>query len=166
MGYSMNKVISVLSFCFSLVLFTGCAALNPSLKEPDVKLAGLRLLPQQSLLQRQIAIDLSIFNPNKQDLSVRSISYNVDIEKVKLLTGASDQVPVLEGMKETPVTLQVSVDIIQALGLIEHFSRNGIGDKVNYNFGAVIDFSAWLPSMHIDRKGALPLKGLGNTKAE
>jgi LEA14-like dessication related protein len=166
MGYSMNKIISIFSICLSLMLFTGCAALNPNLKEPDVKLAGLRLLPQQSLLQRHIAIDLAIFNPNKQDLSVRSISYNVDIEKVKLLTGASDQVPVLKSMQETPVTLQVSIDILQALGLIEHFSRNGIGDKVNYNFGAVIDFSAWLPSMHVDRKGALPLKGLGGIKTE
>ena len=161
----MNKFVSVISVCFSLLLFAGCAALNPNLKEPEVKLASMRLLPQESLLQRKIAIDLSIFNPNKQDLSVRSISYNIDIEKVKLLTGASDQVPVLKGMQETPVTLQVSIDVLQALGLIEHFSRNGIGDKVNYNFGAVIDFSAWLPSMHIDRKGALPLKGLGQ-KAE
>lgn len=166
MGYSMNKFISVLVICFSLLLITGCAALNPSLEEPDVKLAGLRLLPQQSLLQRHIAIDLTIFNPNKQDLSVRSISYNVAIEKVKLLTGASDQVPVLKSMQETPVTLQVSIDVIQALGLIEHFSRNGLGDKVNYNFGAVIDFSAWLPSMHVDRKGALPLKGLGSSNIE
>ena len=166
MGYSMNKVISILSFCASLFIFTGCAALNPSLKEPDVKLAGLRLLPQQSLLQRHIAIDLAIFNPNKQDLSVRSISYTVDIEKAKLLNGASDQVPILKGMQETPVTLQVSIDVLQALGLIEYFSRNGIGDKVNYNFGAVIDFSAWLPSMRIDRKGALPLRGLGATKTE
>lgn len=149
-----------------LLVITGCAALNPALKEPDVKLAGLRLLPQQSLLQRHIAIDLAIFNPNKQDLSVRSISYTVDIEKMKLLNGASDQVPVLKGMQETPVTLQVSVDVLQALGLIEHFSRNGFGEKVNYNFGAVIDFSAWLPSMRIDRKGALPLKGLGAQKAE
>ncbi|MET0356654.1 MAG: hypothetical protein ABW044_07725, partial [Cellvibrio sp.] len=86
----MNKIISLLSLCLSLFVFTGCAALNPNLKEPDVKLAGLRLLPQQSLLQRHIAIDLAIFNPNKQDLSVRSISYTVDIEKMKLLNGASD----------------------------------------------------------------------------
>jgi len=123
------------------------------------------MLPNQSILQRHIAIDLNIFNPNRQDLSVRSINYTVDIEKIKLLTGASDQVPVLKGMQDTPVTLEVSVDIIQAVRLIEHFSRNGVGEKVNYNFGAVIDFSAWLPSMHVDKTGALPLGGLSNLKA-
>jgi len=161
----MNKLIKICSLGLCLILMVGCGALNPSLKKPDVKLAGLRMLPNQSILQRHIAIDLNIFNPNRQDLSVRSINYTVDIEKIKLLTGASDQVPVLKGMQDTPVTLEVSVDIIQAVRLIEHFSRNGVGEKVNYNFGAVIDFSAWLPSMHVDKAGALPLGGLSNLKA-
>ena len=74
-----------------------------------------------------------------------------------LLNAAHRQVPALKGLAETPVTMEFSVDIIQAMRLLEHFSRNGVGDKVNYNFAAVIDFSAWLPAMHIDKKGALPL---------
>jgi LEA14-like dessication related protein len=161
----MSKLIKIFNLCICFMLLAGCAALNPGLKKPDVKLAGLRMLPNQSILQRHIAIDLNIFNPNRQDLSVRSINYTVDIEKIKLLTGASDQVPVLKGMQDTAVTLEVSVDIIQAVRLIEHFSRNGVGEKVNYNFGAVIDFSAWLPSMHVDKTGAVPLGGLSNLKA-
>jgi LEA14-like dessication related protein len=160
----MSKMLKAVYLFISLILISSCAALNPTLEDPDVKLVGLRLLPGQSMLQRQIAVDLSIFNPNSQDLSVRGISYTVNIEKIKLLTGASNQIPELKGMQETPVTLQVSVDIVQALRLIEHFSQNGVGDKVNYNFAAVIDFSAWLPSMRIDKKGAVPLSGLsGNS---
>ena len=155
----MRKIITVLSICLSVLVMSGCAAINPRLKHPDVKLAGLRLLPSQGILQRHIALDLNIFNPNKQDLTARSINYTVEIENIKLLNGASDQIPVLTGMRETPVTLEFSVDIMQAMRLFEHFSRNGIGDKVNYNFSAIIDFSAWLPSMHVDKKGALPLGG-------
>lgn len=155
----MNKIITVLCLCFSLLLMTSCAAINPSLKHPDVKLVGLRLLPTQGILQRHIAVDLNILNPNRQDLSVRGISYDVGIEGIKLLSGVTDQVPTLKGMQETPVTLEVSADIIQIMRLLEHFSNNGVGDKVNYNFSAVIDFSAWLPSMHVDKKGVLPLGG-------
>ena len=145
--------------CCILVILAGCAALNPSLKHPDVKLAGLRLLPAQGIFQRQLAIDLTVMNPNRQDLSVRSINYTVEIEGIKLLSGATDQVPTLKGMQETPVTLEASADIIQIVRLLGHFSNNGAGDKVNYNFSAVIDFSAWLPSMHVDKKGAVPLRG-------
>jgi LEA14-like dessication related protein len=104
-------------------------------------------------------LDLIIFNPNRQDLTVRSINYTVGIENIKLLNGASDQIPALKGLQETPVTLEVSADIVQIMRLIEHFSHNGVGEKVNYNFSAVIDFSAWLPAMHVDKKGALPLGG-------
>jgi LEA14-like dessication related protein len=156
----MNKILTVVCLCLSVLVMASCAALNPTLENPDVKLVGLRLLPAQNILQQRLGVDLAIFNPNKQDLSVRSINYTVDIEKIKLLTGASDQVPVLKGVQNTPVTLEVSVDIFQAARLIEHFSQHGVGDKVNYNFAAVIDFSAWLPSMHIDKKGAMPLSGL------
>lgn len=156
----MNKIITIVCICLSVLVMASCAALNPKLEDPDVKLVGLRLLPAQNILQQRLGVDLAIFNPNKQDLSVRSINYTVDIEKIKLLTGASDKVPVLTGVQTTPVTLEVSVDIFQAARLIEHFSQNGVGDKVNYNFAAVIDFSAWLPSMHIDKKGAMPLSGL------
>ncbi|GGY87316.1 hypothetical protein GCM10011613_35620 [Cellvibrio zantedeschiae] len=147
-----------MSLCVCLLL-ASCAAINPTLKDPDVKLVGLRLLPAQGILQRQIAVDLSILNPNRQDLSVRGINYNVGIENINLLSGATDQVPVLRGMQETPVTLVISADIISIVRLLEHFSSNGVGDKVNYNFSAVIDFSAWLPSMHVDKKGVLPLSG-------
>jgi len=140
-----------------MLLMVNCAAINPTLKHPEVKLVGLRLLPAQGILQRHIAVDLNILNPNRQDLSVRSINYSVGIESIKLLSGASDQVPTLKGMQETPVTLEMSADIISIMRLLEHFSNNGVNNKVNYNFSAVIDFSAWLPSMHVDKKGVLPL---------
>jgi len=156
----MSKIVTLLCLCFFLTLLAGCAAINPTLEHPDVKLVGLRVLPTQGILQRRIALDLSIFNPNKQDLSVRSLNYTVDIESIKLLNGASDQVPTLKALQETPVALEFSIDVIQAMRLLQHFSQNGMGDKVNYNFSAVIDFSAWLPSMHVDRKGALPLSGI------
>lgn len=142
-----------------VVLLAGCASLNPVPKHPDVKLVGLRMLPAQSLLERHIAVDLMIMNPNKQDLSIRAINYTVGIENINLLSGATNQVPVLKSMQDTPVTLEVSADMLQILRLVEHFAHDGVSDKVNYNFDAVIDFSAWLPSMHVDRKGALPLGG-------
>lgn len=154
----MSKTLGFLCLCMSLLL-ASCAALNPALEHPDVKLVGLRLMPSQGILQRQIAVDLSILNPNRQDLNVRGINYSLGVESIKLLSGASDQVPLLKGMQETPVTLVMSADMISVMRLLEHFSSKGMGDKVNYNFSAVIDFSAWLPSMHVDKKGVVPLGG-------
>lgn len=155
----MSKIIKGLCLCMSLVFIVACAAINPIPKDPDVKLVGLRLLPAQGILQRQIAVDLSILNPNSKDLSVRGISYSVGIESINLLSGATDQVPTLKAMQETPVTLVLSADIIQIMRLLEHFNNRGVKDKVNYNFSAAIDFNAWLPTMHVDKKGVIPLGG-------
>ena len=164
-GYpSMNQKLSLLCCCVLVWLVTACAAVNPVPKQPDVKLVGLRMLPAQGLLQQHIAIDLNILNPNTKDLSIRSISYSIGIEGINVLTGVSDKIPVLTSMQETPVTLEVSADIIQVLRLAGHLvqsatdSPNGV-EKVNYNFSAVIDFSAWLPAMHVDKKGVIPLRG-------
>ncbi len=154
----MNSRVTQLVLSSAFLFLVSCAALTPKLSDPDVKLISLRMLPAQGLQQR-IAVDLIIANPNQRDLDINSISYSIGIENISVLSGLTKQVPVLKSYQETPVTLEVSADLIQMLRLIEHFSRRGIGENVNYNFSAIIDFSAWLPSMHVDKKGILPLNG-------
>ena len=147
----------VTSVFLSVILLLGCSAITPKMEEPEVKIVALRALPLQGLEQR-IAIDLSIKNPNKKELGIRSISYSIGIENIKLLSGMNNQIPVLASNQETPVTLEVSLDIVQGLRLLEYFSRHGLNEKIQYNFIADIDFSAWLPTKHIDKKGELPLR--------
>ena len=154
----MTQFITRIFISIALTLLVGCSVLAPKLDDPDVKLVGLRMLPAQGLQQR-IAVDLLIANPNKQDLSIKGISYKIGIENISVLSGLTNQIPVLKSYEETPVTLEVSADLIQVLRLIEYFSHNDIGENVHYNFSAVIDFNAWLPSMHVDKKGMLPLGG-------
>lgn len=154
----MSRIAISMVFCSVFLLLAGCAALQPKLEDPNVKLVGLRMLPAQGLQQR-IAVDLLISNPNKQDLSIRGISYSIGIENIDVLTGVEEQVPVLVAYQETPVTLEVSAGLLEILRLVEYFSRNSINENVNYNFSAVIDFRAWLPSMRVNKKGVLPLGG-------
>lgn len=155
------KVTSV--FLSAILLLLGCAAITPKLEDPEVKIVALRTLPIQGL-EQPIAIDLSIKNPNKKELTIRRIAYSIGIENIKLLSGVSDHVPTLKSNQETLVTLEVSLNIVQGLRLIEYFSKNGVNEKIHYSFAADIDFSAWLPTKHIDKKGELPLNGKHNEK--
>lgn len=140
----------------SLILISGCAALQSDLEKPTVKVTGLRLLPSQGLDQR-IGVDLTIANPNAKDLSLRGISYTIGIENFSVLSGVSNDVPVLGAYQETPVSLVVSANMLQFVRLIEHFTRAGVKDKVNYNFEAKLDFSALLPAMRVKESGSIPL---------
>ena len=148
---------SLLVLSFFLVSLGGCAAFQPGLEKPTVKVTGLRLLPSQGGLNQRIGVDLAILHPNDRDLSLRGISSTLGIENFSVLSGVTDNVPVLKGYQETPVSLEVSANMLQVVRLIEYFSRAGVKDSVNYNFDAKLDFSALLPAMRVKETGSIPL---------
>lgn len=154
-SFSASGLMAKLFISLCLVL-SGCSSLQPKIEQPTVKVAGLQLLPAQGLTQ-PIEVNLLIANPNDRDLTLRGISYTVGIENFDVLSGVSDQLPTLTAYQETPVKVVVSANVLQLVRLIEHFSRNGVKDTVNYNFSAKLDFSAWLPALRVNEKGSIPL---------
>lgn len=137
-------------------LLVGCAVLHPIVEEPTVNVVGVQLLPSRGLQQR-IAVELMVANPNAQDLSLNGISYTIAIEKFSVLNGVSNQVPVLKAYQETPVTLEVSANLLEIARLFEYFSRKGVGHEVDYLFTAKLDFSRWLPVTRVEKAGKIPL---------
>lgn len=155
--HRINIKTTIFSFFItSSLLLSACSTLQPKLEQPNVKVAGLQLLPAQGLTQ-PIEVSLLISNPNDRDLILRGISYTVGIENFDVLSGVSDQLPTLKAYQETPVKVVVTANVLQLVRLIEHFGRNGVKENVNYNFAAKLDFSAWLPALRINETGSIPL---------
>jgi len=140
-----------------LLTLAGCAQLPGGVEPPQVKVTGLSLLPARGL-QQPIAVHLSIANPNGRDLSPKGISYKIGFENIDLLTGVTSQVPTLKAYEETPVTVEVSASLLAMARLLEHISRGGMSDRVDYNFEAKLDFNRWLPAMRVQETGAIPLQ--------
>jgi hypothetical protein len=141
----MAKISSNLSLIWNRIFFitvclllASCSSLQPKLEQPTVKVAGLQLLPAQGL-------------------SLRGISYTIGIESFDVLSGVSNELPTLTAYKETPVKVVVTANVLQLVRLLEHFSRTGVREEVNYNFAAKLDFSAWLPALRVNEKGVIPL---------
>jgi LEA14-like dessication related protein len=147
------------SFLILLIFFlSSCATMNPNFENPKVKVAGLKMLPAESLVSQPIEITLLITNPNATDLSLRGISYTVGLENFDLLSGVNNQLPTLTAYQETPVKVTVSLNAFQILKFLNHLNKNGIGDSVKYNFDAKLDFYKYLPALHVKETGMLPLK--------
>lgn len=140
------------------LILSGCTGIGTKMEDPQVKVAGIRLLPAEGFSQ-PIEIKLFIANPNDRDLSLRGISYAVGIENFEVLTGVSNNLPVLKAYTETPVTVVVTANVVQVVNLLSHLSRHGIGNDVNYDFTAKLDFSAFLPAMRIKESGVFSLNG-------
>jgi LEA14-like dessication related protein len=146
------------SFLILLILFlSSCAVMSPKFENPKVKVAALKMLPAEGFSQ-PIEVTLLITNPNATDLSLRGMSYTVGLENFDLLSGVSNQLPTLTAYKETPVKVTVSANLLQIVKFISHLNNKGIKDSVNYNFDAKLDFSAFLPALHVKETGVLPLK--------
>ena len=71
-------------------------------------------------LSMRFAIDLSITNPGSATITVDGLSWNLELEGSRILTGVSNEVPVLEPFTEVPLTLEASTNLT---GMVELFTR-------------------------------------------
>ncbi|MBT8148214.1 MAG: LEA type 2 family protein [Gammaproteobacteria bacterium] len=111
----MKRVILLVTLLLQLA---GCTGLGIN-ERPVVTLTNLRMLESDGLSMR-FAIDLSITNPGPVTIPVDGLSWNLELEGSRILTGVSNQVPVLEPFTEVPLTLEASTNLT---GMVELFTR-------------------------------------------
>lgn len=152
-----TKQWQILSAAF-ILFFSGCAGLQPSdYQEPAVSINTFRVLPSEGFSPR-FEIGLRIVNPNRTDLELQGIAYTIDIEGNRMLTGASNDLPVIEAYSEGNVTLQASSDLFGGLGLISDLMRQK-SDKVTYDLHVKLDAGTYRPLIRVERTGELSLTG-------
>ena len=150
-------LLRVASLTLCLFALSSCATYPWTIEQPQVKVTHVQLLPATGLEQR-IAVRLAILNPNSRDLSLRGISYTIGIENFDVLSGATSQLPILAAYEETPVTVEVSANLLALARLVEHMSRRGTLDNVGYVFQARLDFNQWLPDLRVEEAGTIRLR--------
>lgn len=142
----------------SILLFSGCAGLQTSdYQDPAVSINTFKIVPSQGLAPR-FEIGLRIVNPNREALELKGIAYTIDIEGNRILTGAANDLPVIEAYSEGDVTLQASTDLFGGLGLITDLMKQK-SDKVTYDLHVKLDAGSFRPLVHVDRTGEMSLTG-------
>ena len=116
----MNKIHKMRSILllFSLLAFAGCAGLGIN-ERPVVTLTNLRLLESEGVSMR-FAIDLTVTNPGSISFPVEGLSWNLELEGSRILTGVTNEVPTLDPFTEVPLSLEASTNLT---GMIELFTR-------------------------------------------
>jgi LEA14-like dessication related protein len=145
---------AIVTFAFTM---SSCNLLEPELKSPKVELGTVRLGKTHGLSQI-IDVELLITNMNDRDLNVRSMHYEIGIDKLSIFSGDAANLPTLAAHQATSIHLEISANLLQMLQLIEHLSHQSASEQIIYQLKADLDFSAWLPTLHVDKKGVLSLK--------
>lgn len=138
-----------------LVLATGCASLRPDIDPPKVSLESFNALPSSGGAPR-FEISLRIANPNKQAFDVTGISYGVEIQGKELITGMTNEVPVLQPYSEEIVTLEAGLQLLPLLRLLATLGKDA-SDSLDYRLTAKIDFNGFVPTQRIEETGSFTL---------
>ena len=138
------------------LLLAGCASLTSELDPPNVTLDSFSSLPSEGGGPR-FQIKLRVQNPNKQELDIAGISYSIALLDREVITGVTNEVPVIAPYSEEVVTLEAGLNLVQLLRLLTSVGRTQ-GDSIAYRFAAKIDFNGFIPTQRVEETGDITLR--------
>ena len=148
---------SVAVMCWLLML-SACATLTSDIDPPKVTMESFSPIPSETGAPR-FEIKLRVINPNKQPLDVAGISYGVEIQGRELVTGVTNDVPLVEAYSEQVVTLEAGLQLFQLLRLVTSLATIE-SEALAYRFSAKIDFRGFTPTQRIEESGTFSLDQL------
>ena len=140
-----------------LCLAVACAPLLPTFETPTVSVSSFRVLPGNSIVPT-FEIGLHVANPNRLPLKLAGLSYNVELEGYRILSGVSNQLPVIAAYGEGDVLLQAQPDLLNTIGLFTRL-MNRPQDNFSYNLEALLDVGGLIPKIRVSKEGSLSLSG-------
>ncbi|MGK0440975.1 MAG: LEA14-like dessication related protein [Pseudohongiellaceae bacterium] len=129
----MKKIIIL----FCITLLSACATLHPNFANPTVKLINFKPLKNNGLEQR-FDIDLRVTNPNAQTLKLVGMSYAIELDGFKVITGASNDIPDLPAYGDAKVNLKASIGLLQSARLFSSL-LNKTRSEINYSITTKLD---------------------------
>ena len=149
---TFKNIISLLVF-----LTVGCTPLLPNFEAPTVNISSFRVLPGESVVPT-FEIGLHVINPNRMALELQGLSYNVELEGYRILSGVSNQLPVIEAYGEGDVLLQASPDIFSTISLFTDL-MNQPRNTFKFNLEALLDIGGLMPKISVHKRGEFSMVG-------
>lgn len=141
-----------------LIALTGCSGLRSGFEQPSVNVTSFRMIPSGTAVPR-FEIGLQISNPNRTELRLQGISYQIDLEGYRVLSGVSNQMPTIAAYGTGDVLLQASPDLLSSVALFSDLLSQR-RDSVRFNLEATIDVDSRWRRIRIERTGDVSLSGL------
>ena len=151
----MSVIKSIVSL-FTLLTLVSCANIYQDMDPPKVSVDSFRALPSEGAAPR-FEIKLRVINPNTTALDIAGVSYSIALLDRELITGVTNDVPLIKGYSEEVVTLEAGIQLFELLRL---FSALGAAadEPLQYRFSAKIDFKGLLPTQRVEDTGVINLQ--------
>lgn len=152
----MAKKLHCALFSFLILFISGCATLQSGYETPVVSIRSFEAIPTQGMIP-QFQIGLHIINPNRSPLNLKGVSYTISLEGHKIMTGVSNELPMIEAYGEGDIVLKASVDLFSSIGFFTDLIRTQGKDKISYSLTAKLDAGSLHPFIRVTQKGQVSL---------
>jgi LEA14-like dessication related protein len=144
---------------FGLIfILPSCASLSPSFEKPVVSISSFRPLSSGSM-NSLFEIGLHIINPNNVDLKLQGVAYTAAIAGHDILTGVSNDLPVIPAYGEVDVKLKASADLLGSIRLVASL-MNGKHKALDYELEVKLDIGNFIPAIRVKKSGLIAMLGV------
>lgn len=152
---SVQRFVLVMAVC----LLAACASWRPGYEKPEVNITSFSLAPESAGTMPRFLIGLQVINPNRGELALKGISYQVDVEGHRILSGASADLPVVPAYGMADFVIEASPNLLGSMRLINQLV-SGQKQQLDYRFRARLDVGTLLPYITLSEQGSF---GMGQT---
>lgn len=135
-----------------ILLMTACASWFPSYEKPQVNITSFALAPESTGVAPTFLIGLQVVNPNRNALPLKGMSYSVEVEEQRILTGAEPNLPEVPGYGTAEFTIKASPDLLGSARLLNQL-LSGQRETLHYVFRARFDVGRLLPYITLEEEG-------------
>lgn len=154
----MKKITLATTLFFTLML-SACGYYGQD--DPEIVVQGVRAVPSAGRIPNFV-IDLNIVNPNRSPIYLNGVFYTLHLEGHRLFTGASNELPVVEGFGEASFNLNANPDLLSGLGLIADLFSRPRG-SFEYEIDAKMDVGGFRRNFNVYETGLISFPG-GSTR--
>lgn len=137
-------------------LLIGCASLSPYPEQPTVSVTSFALAPDSTGLTPRFRVGLNVVNPNRRELRLVGMSYGLEIEGTRILSGAASDLPVVPAYGSADFTVDLTPDLLGSARLLSDLMGRH-RDRLDYRFSARLDVGGWMPDIRVEQQGELKL---------
>ncbi len=153
----MNRLIRALVLPLAVALLAaGCSTLGYKFEAPQLTIVGVEVL-KLDLLQQELRVRMHVHNPNKRELPVSGISYEIEVAGDKFARGESERdfkVPA-QGDADFDVTVTANA----AATLLRYATSGSRSGTLEYRLvGKVSLSSGLLRTIPFEQKGRVALR--------
>lgn len=156
----MNRIKPSVWLALVLLALSGCAALQQQIKPPELSLSQARITAM-SLADAALAFDVDVHNPNPIGVSMRGLSYSLQIQDRPLVKGALDRRLEIAAGERSRVSLPFVLRYEDIFGTLVALRDNR---ELHYTISGEADFG--LIRLPYSKSGTFALPALPDIRLE